>query len=486
MKEARVVLGYLALLGIVVVGFATWGALVWIADKHPQQMDALGNFLFDAVYGIIIMVGIACALGVAWLFITVYNHATVIHRGDIVVLRTFKGHYHASALHMEAANPQKVYVSAAKNAPEVVDADQTPQLPAPTIYSFAELLRRGIIQKAVEESKLILGYVDGMLKYGSWLDLYSCAVAGTTGSGKTTTVLFLLFQAILCGAKIIIIDPHLNNPDESLAARLQPLKRAFHAEPIDDTDIDGILTRIQWFKNELARRKKAGKKGRLVIFCIDEFNAVMRKQEIKKELAELLVAIEQEGRKFGIFALLIGQVWTAGQIGGADLRRSLASRIVHRIDEEYAKLLLGTKYGQKCIELEVGNSWFRDTNGGTSKMYTPETYREDGYVVANLLGWNEYNPITDEIEIPTSQDEVIASSLPIPEQSSRETVGNYFRTPGKQQEVDSSRLSLVREMVKQHKSQNEIINTVFPGMRNMDAIAEYRRYLALLVESEAL
>jgi len=64
-SEVRVVLGYLAFLGIVIVGFTTWGALVWIADKHPQQMDALGNFLFDAVYAVVIMVGIAGVLGLA-------------------------------------------------------------------------------------------------------------------------------------------------------------------------------------------------------------------------------------------------------------------------------------------------------------------------------------------------------------------------------------------------------------------------------------
>ncbi len=216
----------------------------------------------------------------------------------------------------------------------------------------------------------------------------------------------------------------------------------------------------------------------------------MRKQEIKKELAELLVAIEQEGRKFGIFALLIGQVWTAGQIGGADLRRSLASRIVHRIDEEYAKLLLGTKYGQKCIELEVGNSWFRDTNGGTSKMYTPETYREDGYVVADLLGWNEYNPITDEVDTPQTVPLSNAQSIP---QSVRERTEWDILVGGKPlgsaKGVDTDKRKKIVSLLRERKTQSEIVTTVFSvpssGRAFNAAVEEYRAILAEIVESEA-
>jgi hypothetical protein len=454
--------------GIVIIIAASAG--LWAARGY---LPAFGIFVLGASCVLV-------CIAIVGIIVRVKNEHQIIHRGDVVVIRHRGDFYHASAYHM-AAQYGKQTMLLPERAATIIDAEDTQQIEAPHIYSFAELLRQRIVQKAVSEEKLILGYVDGVLRYGSWLDLYSCAIAGTSGSGKTTTVLFLLFQAILCGAKIVLIDPHLNNLDESLAARLAPLKKAFHGNPIDDSNPEAVLYYVQWFRKELARRKQAGKKGALLIFCIDEFNAVMRMPDVKKELAELLVSIEQEGRKFGIFALLIGQVWTAQQIGGADLRRSLASRIVHRIDEEYAKLLLGSKYGQKCIELEVGSSWFRDTNGGTNKMLTPATYKEDGYTIAEILGWQEVDLVVDEWDIPASETGSQNGNRPLPEP----TNGNWFRQPGKRREVDTEKLDIVREMLKNRKSQNEIVSTVFPGMRNADAIVEYRNLVAVLMEGEA-
>lgn len=47
-------------------------------------------------------------------------------------------------------------------------------------------------------------------------------------------------------------------------------------------------------------------------------------------------------------------------------------------------------------------------------------------------------------------------------------------------DIEDHTLALVREMLTYHKSQNEIVAAVFPGMRNADAIVEYRRLLATL------
>jgi hypothetical protein len=55
---------------------------------------------------------------------------------------------------------------------------------------------------------------------------------------------------------------------------------------------------------------------------------------------------------------------------------------------------------------------------------------------------------------------------------------------GKQREplsIDPDTLSIVRQMIAEQKTQNEIIMACFPGMRNADAIVEYRKTLAYLI-----
>lgn len=268
---------------------------------------------------------------------------------------------------------------------EVVDGcgDQE-QLPAP-VQSFAELLQAGVIQTALAQGKMLLGYAAGALRYGSWLDLYSCGIGGVSGSGKTTTVRFLLFQAILASARLIMIDPHIGSEDESLAAQFAGYS-GVHIWPPCDANTSDVLRRARYLTKELSERKATGKKTPFLVLVIDEFNAVMRNKETKNALSDLLVAIEQEGRKFGIFAMLMGQRWSAQDLGGADIRTSLASTLAHRFtDEDQARKLVGGRNGARCLELPTGHFLFRDTNGGITEMITPLTTIEDGAIIQSML-----------------------------------------------------------------------------------------------------
>src|SRR5579883_383811 len=80
------------------------------------------------------------------------------------------------------------------------ESDVIESLPA-AIQTFRELIDAGVVQEAIARGQMLLGYVEGQLRYGSWLDLYSCGIGGVSGSGKTTTVRFLLLQAVLAGAQ---------------------------------------------------------------------------------------------------------------------------------------------------------------------------------------------------------------------------------------------------------------------------------------------
>lgn len=394
---------------------------------------------------------------------TADNYVVYSERGRIVVMPvTEEKHIH----HTREVN--------APGQAAITQQDEPDELPAP-VQSFYDLLAAGVIQSALEQGKMLLGYVGGQLRYGSWLDLYSCGVGGVSGSGKTTTVRFLLFQAILAGARLLMIDPHIGDPEESLAAQFRTFSDVHIAAPCDDTPA-AVLKRIRWLDKERQRRKVAGIKSPALIFVVDEFNALMRVEEVKKEMAALLLAISQEGRKFGLFAMLIGQRWSDQDMGGANMgaaiRSSLASTLAHRFtDEMQAKKLAGGKHGADCLELAPGHYLFRDTNGALSEMITPYTTVEDGAVIQSLL--ERQGAETRAGKQPGKQQEQIA--FPSERQGVRNLLESGVKTPrnepdteqiaaaqvSEQENALQQKMQLVVRLHAEGKQKPDIIRTVW-------------------------
>ncbi len=279
-------------------------------------------------------------------------------------------------------------------------AAAAPQIDAPVIHTFRELLDAGVIQEALRQGKIVLGYEDEKLRYGTLEDdVRSCGIGGVSGGGKTTGVRFLLYQGLLMGAKLLMIDPHLHEEEESLAAQFMMFKHSHIMPPCDDKDTE-VAKRIKWLVSEYEKRKARGIKGPAIFVVIDEFNELMRtlSKERKRELIDPLLNVAQGGRKFGIFCILIGQRWSDRDLGGeqmgAAIRGSLHTSIAYRFKEEAqaAKLIGGgDAEGRKCLDLARGHNYFRDTDGQLSKMITPNTTWEDGARVQQLLevGRNE-------------------------------------------------------------------------------------------------
>jgi hypothetical protein len=416
------------------------------------------------------------------------NYVVYLDRGKVTVQPVIQERYTYS-------------IRQAREDSEESEAGDTTVLPAPRVQTFRELLQEGVIQSAISQGKMLLGYASGgTLRFGSWLDLYSCAVGGVSGSGKTTTVRFLLFQAILAGARLLMVDPHRGEPEESLAAQFQVFRNAHLYEPCDDNP-SAILKRVRWLDKELKRRKATGDKLPFIIFVIDEFNAVMRVQQVRDEMSPLLVFIAQEGRKFGIFAMLIGQRWSHQDIGGADIRTSLASALAHRFtDEEQAKKLVGSRNAARCLELQQGHYLFRDTQGALTEMVTPFTVESDGAYIQRLLDHEENAGNQPERSYETSQkgarNQYAEIATPPPDISTRNLLESGVKAGTKAvytEELEGqdaaliARMQQVLKMQAEGKQKAEIIRTLWgvsPGGSQAyeQANAEYQHLLKMAYE----
>jgi hypothetical protein len=356
------------------------------------------------------------------------------------------------------------------------------------ILTFAELLEEGIVQEALKLGFILLGYVGKLLRYGDWMDLYSAGVGGVTGSGKTTTVRFLLFQAILAGAKLLMVDPHIHEPEESLAAQFAMFRNIHLMKPCDD-DPTQVAKRIRWFWAEYKRRKAKGIKAPAYIFVLDEFNEIVAllPPEVKKELAELMLRIAQSGRKFGLFVMLIGQRWSEQDLGGkpygAAIRTSLAAVLAHRFtDQSQAAKLVGGRDASECLSLNQGHFLFRDTNGNLSHTITPDTVSEDGEIIQELLDVFE-NTVESTVENTENTDEVVISDERLPVDLSS------YRAENRAEGAENTRIDTLARQVVQLQAENvqkpEIMRRLWkvnPGGTEayQQALEEYKQVMAYI------
>jgi hypothetical protein len=256
-----------------------------------------------------------------------------------------------------------------------IEGQAAAALPPPAaVPSFAQLLASGRVGKG---QPLLLGLdaETGGEIIGDWRDLYSTAVAGKPGSGKTTSVRFIAAQSAMHGGRFVVLDPHGDSGDDSLAGTLAPLASAFVCDPAIDER--AMLAAVRLATDELRQRLRDAKRERTpLIVCVDEFSALMR-GTLGEGLALLVEQIAQEGRKVQVFALLAGQVWTAERSGGTALRDSLASAYVHRLGRGQARMLLPTDIAPKAEGLNVGQVLLARTSGEVTTATIPLTTGQD-------------------------------------------------------------------------------------------------------------
>src|SRR6266568_3545 len=319
-KKSVPFLMYLALAGLIVLVMTMGYVLWWMNKNHPEQVNAFGQFLFVSLYIFMILFEIAAVLLVVSLAVHVFNSATVVHKGDVVIIRTFKGIYHASARQVEAAHPREQYrynIKAVEPA-QVVESEQPKGLPSPRLAlpgpcDFADILDDW--RPSQQQILLALG-PGGERVTVPVKALCHVALAGATGGGKSNLMRLLLPQLLCVGARVILADPHYTPVDVESDEDWRPIARRLMMEPaIMYPAIKDVLSwlALKELPSRLERRRDMEPMGDPIFLAIDELPAIVKRiPEAPEYMADLL----REGRKVGLYLVSAAQDWLVKTVGG--------------------------------------------------------------------------------------------------------------------------------------------------------------------------
>lgn len=375
-QRARIPLGLIA--GAVIaaclllggLAFAFWREWVQFSVAYPLVADLLRFILFAAP------VSLAVGYGVA----------------GLAIWERRNGHRYLQADKMIALKRAEVQIAPQATSFTWHDAHQIsapPQLalpeptaaPALAIPTFATMLDQQLVGAG---RKLVIGYDEGGVMEGDWTDLYSTAIGGMPGQGKTTTQRFFACQTALHGARFAVLDPHYGAGEDSLGATLAPLGSTFLC-PIASDD-KTMLDTVRHIADIGKQRVQGLDKGATpIILWVDELTAILGRSTVGDDLAELLERIAQEYRKKNVFVCASGQIWSASR-ATSELRDSFASVIAHRMKRGQARMLLPTDEAQLVERLSPGRAVLWRTSGVTTLIGIPDTREADVKRVATLIG----------------------------------------------------------------------------------------------------
>jgi hypothetical protein len=365
--------------------------------------------------------------------------------------------------------------------------DATSILVEPDVPTFADLLDTDTFGR---NKPLLMAYDEsGMPITGKAGSLYTVAIGGLPEMGKSTTARFLASQMALKGCKLVLGDPHGNATgdaaDDTLAITLAPLSSAFLLEPA--TDHQSVLESVRYVSSELDKRIAGATAHHPILLVLDEFSTLMRDDDLSDTLSPLLESLATQGRKFLVYAMLLGQQWSVSRTGGGELRDVLASAYVHRLKMKQASMLTGLtrdEIGYPVDKLDKGQVLLYRTNGDLIPARVPMTTAADMRRVAYLL--DEKNSDSMAI-VPTEFSRNRSAqrgqnSVEIPREFRTNSVPTEWRP-----NALNAKETQVRELLRQKVGGNDILREVWqvdPKRNDMackKAREEYQEIVAKLV-----
>lgn len=265
---------------------------------------------------------------------------------------------------------------------QIVDGEIDTLPPPRPDQSMIEVLKeRGHIDRSGHS--LLLGYgADMKPSYIEMSETGLAFVAGHSGSGKSSTVSLLLAQAAMMGWEIVLCDKH-GRKSQGLVNRTKAIHPAFSRIAIETGDIiEAIDYWHEAVTNRLAQQQTSD--FRRILLVIDEFVGLMLDptNPIPPATLHKLLSVAVEGRGVQAHGILIAHQCSERMLGkwGANLRRAVTTRIVHRADSEDAAFLLGSAFAKQALTLQTGKALFYSSGTAPMEVQVP-------YVVERDLEW---------------------------------------------------------------------------------------------------
>lgn len=399
--------------GIVAVAAAVLLVAVGVQQfwtRNPTPGDKIVALLWILLAVVILaVIGLVLGGGVAGV-VKMWNKATTVQpdeRGALpvhartirttdVALRSLNAMQRTELARASRAIPDGVHTvtSAIPNTAtlelvedaEIVEAQRV-------VPTFSDLVRS---HKVGPGQPLVIGYDgDGELVVGSWEDFYSMGVGGIPGSGKSNTAVHFIAQVLAADGEVYLWDPNKGNR-QSLANRLGPMADLL-ADAIAKSHEEGLAL-VRKFHGDLQERKRIDdERDRLgqpeiewppSLLVVDEFTIVMKKEQSRLSVLEskdrkteevrglqgLLGDVNLEGRKYGKYALYLGQIWSAAATGGGDMRDALGASIVHKSRQAQARMLsgaLGAEMPRDIFDLQKGECYVFTSTGEQWRVQIP-------------------------------------------------------------------------------------------------------------------
>lgn len=301
------------------------------------------------------------------------------------------GFHHSEAIRasQSAQTPHTLHYSprieqhsaSAASAPYALPLGDQPEARA-SVLSFADVLA------GARGGRLCLG-VDvetGAPVHTDFNGLFSAGIGGLQGSGKTWTCANILTQAALAGASLALIDLHAGDK-ESLATRLAPLSASYLFDVASTPN--AAIAAIKQVSARLRARQQGDNDRSLLVLAFDEYTSTLRRLGADADqIADELANIASEGRKYGVFALLLAQNWNTESTGGSQIRNTLASALVHRMRASEARMLTGlpsSALPDDLLTLEAGEYYLLDTRGDLRHIRAPRIDQSDIVSAGKLL-----------------------------------------------------------------------------------------------------
>lgn len=344
----------------VLIGHALAAAIAAYGAVVAPVLLGAGALLLVGVVRIVFAVARRLEAQAKQLEIVQLQNGQPIHLLDVSILaqryaaRTLDRHYdveQARAEHSQYPGLTSIH-QAIHHAP--APSPPAALLPGPDTPAALPSLREAIDRGWSSPDRWLVGLAGALPQQIALPHAGFIAVSGVQGTGKTNTAALLAAQCAAHGGYVFVGDPHAGDA-ESLSHRIAPLGSAVQRWASTPDDINAMIGLVDRIYGQRAR--DPGQITGPILLILDEFMALMVRQQLSDAAIQTLLVLSGEGRKKQVFVALVAQNWSQTLLGanGVAIRQNVTHALVHRCGAQTAEFLLpGGSWARQAATLSPG------------------------------------------------------------------------------------------------------------------------------------